>query len=126
MVCMVSRQCTGQLLVSAILPVNADDDGVQSKGRVVSPVLVPDLAALVVALMGLLEGIVDAGDDQDEPRDGGDDAQENHLAAGIRLLGMIGVDCKAVVSCYSLDIGWRLEYNAYGRCHAPPCVVQLR
>lgn len=45
--------------------VDRSDDGVKGKGGVVVRILAPDGAA--IALGGRIEGVVDAGDDQEEP-----------------------------------------------------------
>lgn len=47
--------------------VNGSDDGVEGKGSVVVRVLVPDGASMVLALGRRIEGVVDAGDNQEEP-----------------------------------------------------------
>jgi len=48
-------------------PVDGDYDPVQGKRSVVVTVLAPYCAAVVTAFMGGLEGIVDGGNDKDEP-----------------------------------------------------------
>ena len=47
--------------------VDRGDDGVEGKGGVVVRVLVPDGASVVLALGWRIEGVVDAGDNQEEP-----------------------------------------------------------
>lgn len=68
-------------------PVDGDDDSVQGKWGVVVAVLAPDGAAVVAALMGSFEGVVDGGYDQDKPRDGCEDlvGEDGVLAVGRRL-----------------------------------------
>jgi hypothetical protein len=56
-----------ELGVSVYVPVNADNDGIQSKWGVMCPILAPDLATPVMSLMGALEGIVDARDNEYQP-----------------------------------------------------------
>jgi hypothetical protein len=56
-----------ELGVSVYVPVNANNDGVHGKWGVMCPILAPDLATPVVSLMGALEGIVDARDNEYEP-----------------------------------------------------------
>jgi hypothetical protein len=49
------------------VPVDTNDDSVKSEWCVVCPVLIPDLAALVVPFMRFLKCIVYARNDQDKP-----------------------------------------------------------
>lgn len=52
-------------------PVDARDDGIHSKRAVVDTVLAPDGAVGSMALTRTTEGVVDAGDDQQKPGNGG-------------------------------------------------------
>lgn len=47
--------------------VDRGDDGVKGKGGVAVRVLVPDGALVVLALGGRIEGVVDAGDNEEKP-----------------------------------------------------------
>lgn len=48
-------------------PIHSNNDRVQSERRVVVLVLVPDSVAVMFALSGTVERVVDAGDDKQKP-----------------------------------------------------------
>lgn len=71
--------------------VDRGDDGVEGKGSVVVRVLAPDGAT--VALGGRIEGVVDAGDNQEEPRGSCQDLVASEATGGVRLAIHEGVHC---------------------------------
>lgn len=73
--------------------VNRCDDRVEGKGSVVVRVLVPDGASVVLALGGRIEGVVDAGNDQEEPRGSRQDLVASKATGGVRLAVHKGVHC---------------------------------
>ena len=76
-------------------PVDADDDPVQGKWSMAVAVLTPDRMAMVAAFMGRLEGIVDARNNEDEPRYRRGDSVRNHAVAWIGTSLLVRVNCSS-------------------------------
>ena len=108
----------------SVVPVDADDHGVQSKGGVVDVVLTPDLAAMVVAFMGRFERIVDACYDEHQPGDGCNNSQEDQLTTRVRPLRVVRVDCGGR-SATRRTVNTGFGDGMYEHCHALQHVVGL-
>lgn len=72
-------------------PVDVAEDGVHGEGGAVEVVLVPDAAADGVAVLGLVDDIVDGDDDGEEPGYEGEEFVGEDGAGGVRLAVAKGV-----------------------------------
>lgn len=74
-------------------PVDGGHGRVQGEGRVMEVVLVPDGAAMIAAVVGRLDGIVDGDHDREQPAEQRQDLVRGDRVGAVRLPSGEGVDC---------------------------------
>lgn len=84
--------------IGEAIPEDGSNDMIHSKGARVQIVLIPDTLADGEAIMRSVNGVVNRGDDGEEPGDGGEDLVGGEMAGRVRLALGEGVDCKWRVS----------------------------
>lgn len=77
------------------VPVDARDGRVQGEGSVMVSVLAPDGVSRVFTLVRPLEGVVDARDDQEQPRHGGADSVRDERSSGVLVTARERIDWRA-------------------------------
>jgi len=78
------------------LPVNRANDAVQGEGRVVGRILAPDGPTMVLPIMRGTKGVVDAGQENEKPRERCQNSPSQNCARSV--FSVAGMDCYTTAS----------------------------